>query len=341
MRARAASASAAKTSSCATLGALGRNTVAMERSVEFRGAAAHNFTTDMRFTICNMTAEFGGLNGIFEADEIVADWLAHRRRGYNDTALYFRADDDAPYLAHYPIDLDQPRAAGRQTLLARQRLRCDASWPASRSMARSSAPAPPPRRSWRWPALVLEAALAEGAHAQGDARGPPHRRPGRPVDPEEPGETGIWEIYERAGFTVDPPNCSMCLGIASRKAGKGEVWLSSQNRNFENRMGEGSLAWLASAATVAASALDMQRRPTRARCWSAWTATGWTRILQRKRTRALPEITTAEPQMHVEPQQRRRATQAAAAGGTIARGGCSASATRWIPTPSSPASSAT
>ena len=65
---------------------------------------------------------------------------------------------------------------------------------------------------------------------------------------------GLWAIYERAGFTVDPPGCSMCLGIASRKAGKGEIWLSSQNRNFENRMGEGSLAWLASAATVAASA---------------------------------------------------------------------------------------
>src|SRR5204862_4500960 len=51
-----------------TLGALGRNTVAMERSVEYRGAAAHAFSTDMRFTIANMTAEFGGLNGIFEAD---------------------------------------------------------------------------------------------------------------------------------------------------------------------------------------------------------------------------------------------------------------------------------
>src|SRR5262245_4219575 len=88
-----------------TLGALGRNTVAMERSVEYRGEAARGCSTDMRFTICNMTAEFGGLNGIFEADEIVADWLTRRRRGYNGTALYFHADEDAPYLEHYPIDL--------------------------------------------------------------------------------------------------------------------------------------------------------------------------------------------------------------------------------------------
>jgi aconitate hydratase/homoaconitate hydratase len=50
----------------------------------------------------------------------------------------------------------------------------------------------------------------------------------------------------------------MCLGIASDKAGPGENWLSSQNRNFENRMGQGSIAWLASAPTVAASSIDMR-----------------------------------------------------------------------------------
>src|SRR5262249_49995979 len=64
-----------------TLGALGRNTVAMERTVEYRGEVA-SFSTDVRFTIANMTAEFGGLNGIFEADDTVARWLA-ARTGYN------------------------------------------------------------------------------------------------------------------------------------------------------------------------------------------------------------------------------------------------------------------
>src|SRR5258708_7797365 len=90
-----------------TLGALGRNTVAMERSVEFRGDAAHAFTTDMRFTICNMTAEFGGLNGIFDPDEQVATWLTRRRRGSNDVAPHFRPDADSAYAARYPISLDQ------------------------------------------------------------------------------------------------------------------------------------------------------------------------------------------------------------------------------------------
>src|SRR5712692_1647722 len=89
-----------------TLGELGRNTVALERSVEYRGEAVRHFSTDMRFTIANMTAEFGGLNGIFEADEVVAAWLAQRPSD-NTGSLFFRADDDAPYIERHPIDLSQ------------------------------------------------------------------------------------------------------------------------------------------------------------------------------------------------------------------------------------------
>jgi aconitate hydratase/homoaconitate hydratase len=101
-------------------------------------------------------------------------------------------------------------------------------------------------------------------------------------------------VYERAGFRVDPPGCSMCLGVASRKAGPGEKWLSSQNRNFENRMGDGSLAHLASAATVAASAVGMKiedPRPLLARV----DAGRFRRILGERKPRRTPEVQIAEP----------------------------------------------
>src|SRR5689334_15951239 len=91
-----------------TLGELGRNTVAMERTVEYRGAPTKGFSTDVRFTIANMTAEFGGLNGIFEPDEVVAAWIAARDPSYRpppEAAHYHRADEAAPYVARYGIDL--------------------------------------------------------------------------------------------------------------------------------------------------------------------------------------------------------------------------------------------
>ncbi len=282
-----------------TMGALGRNTVAMERTVEFCGTASHHFSTDMRFTICNMTAEFGGLNGIFEADEIVAAWLAQRRRGYNDSALYFRADDDAPYVGRYPIDLASlapqvakpfsPDNVFDVAELAGQPLDgvfIGACTTTEEELAIG--------------ALVLEAALDAGATPTPVENGRRIVVPGDLLIRQNLEKHGLWAIYERAGFTVDPPGCSMCLGIASRKAGHGETWLSSQNRNFENRMGAGSLAWLASAATVAASALDMRltdprqllERVDRERLMT---------ILQRNNSRQAPEITISEPVMTVTP----------------------------------------
>ena len=50
---------------------------------------------------------------------------------------------------------------------------------------------------------------------------------------------GLLDIYERAGFTIGAPGCSYCVGLSADQAGKGEVWLSSQNRNFRDRMGPG------------------------------------------------------------------------------------------------------
>src|SRR5919201_3557855 len=92
-----------------TLGLLGRNTVAMERSVEYCGEGVRQLSTDSRFAIANMTAEFGGLNGIFEADEITAAWLSGRTDEDDPREARplrtFRADPGAPYTQRFEVDL--------------------------------------------------------------------------------------------------------------------------------------------------------------------------------------------------------------------------------------------
>ncbi|ADO72650.1 aconitase family protein [Stigmatella aurantiaca] len=236
-----------------TLGTLGRNTVALERSVEYRGPAVRGFSTDMRFTIANMTAEFGGLNGIFEADEAAARWLS-RRSSDKDEALYFQADPDAPYVARHPIDL---RRMG--PLLARP-FSPDNVMEVSEAAGMALDGCFIGACTTSEEELVLAALVLEQA-LQGRAPLPPSPQklvvPGDLSIAAHLRQAGLWTLYERAGFRIGAPGCSMCLGVASEKARPGEVWLSSQNRNYENRMGPGSLAWLASAATVAASSLPM------------------------------------------------------------------------------------
>jgi aconitate hydratase/homoaconitate hydratase len=247
-----------------TLGTLGRNTVALERSVEYRGPAVRSFSTDMRFTIANMTAEFGGLNGIFEPDGIVAGWLAARSEQTPEElaeARYFRADDDAPYLARYTIDLSQ-----LEPLLAKP-FSPDNVAPVREHIGMPVHGVFIGACTTTEEELVLGGLLLEAALAAGETlRKPEARRLVVPGDLSIQGRlyaAGLWRAYERAGFRIDPPGCSMCLGVASQRAEKGETWLSSQNRNYPNRMGEGSLAYLASAATVAATALGMEVRDPR------------------------------------------------------------------------------
>lgn len=85
-------------------------------------------------------------------------------------------------------------------------------------------------------ALVLEAGLRECVPL---ARGKRHVVPGSLPIVKKLRELGLLEIYEEAGFTRAAPGCSFCIGMGADKAASGETWLSSQNRNFKNRMGKG------------------------------------------------------------------------------------------------------
>ena len=66
---------------------------------------------------------------------------------------------------------------------------------------------------------------------------------------------GLREIFESAGAHFRMPGCSMCLGMNDDKVPAGHRCISTSNRNFIGRQGEGSITHLASPATVAASAV--------------------------------------------------------------------------------------
>src|SRR2546425_774350 len=281
-----------------TLALLGRNTVAMERSVEYRGEGVRQLSTDSRFAIANMTAEFGGLNGIFEADEVTAAWLAGRADVDDPLAVQpmrsFRADADAPYARKFEVDLSQlepqvavpfsPDNVKGVTELAGTELQGLFIGACTTTEEE----------------LVLGALVLEAAGVSRPANDKQIVVPGDLSIQENLRRAGLWTAYERAGFRIDPPGCSMCLAVASRKAGRGEKWLSSQNRNFENRMGDGSLAHLGSAATVAASAQTMKITDPRS-LLARVDEEKFRRILGDRRPRRAPEVRVVEPEIHLAP----------------------------------------
>lgn len=298
-----------------TLGELGRNTVAMERSVEYVGEATRQFTADMRFTICNMTAEFGGLNGIFEADGVMAEWLAGRS-SHKDGARYFRADPEAEYVGRHRIDLDtlEPQVA--------KPFSPDNVHPVSGVAGMQLHGAFIGACTTTEEELVLAGMVLERMLEAGEAPVQTRNRlvvPGDLRIQQRLQDAGLLGVYERAGYRIGPPGCSMCLGVASEKAGHGEAWITSQNRNYQNRMGAGSLAWLASASTVAASSLRLEVADPRP--WLAQVDQDrYHAILGRGPITAPPEVAAAEPEP-VEPP----GAKAAAAAGAQAEAGTVAS----------------
>jgi homoaconitate hydratase len=106
-------------------------------------------------------------------------------------------------------------------------------------------------------ALVLEAGLRMGKIPV--SKGQRRVTPGSLNIIKNLERHGLLNIYKQAGFDVGAPGCSYCVGINDVDvAGEGETWLSSQNRNFRNRMGKGSFGNVTCAAVVAASSFTME-----------------------------------------------------------------------------------
>ncbi len=66
---------------------------------------------------------------------------------------------------------------------------------------------------------------------------------------------GLNLIFEAAGFTIRQPGCSACLAMNDDKIPAGEYCVSTSNRNFEGRQGQGARTILASPLTAAATAI--------------------------------------------------------------------------------------
>ncbi|MCH2231699.1 MAG: 3-isopropylmalate dehydratase large subunit [Crocinitomicaceae bacterium] len=66
---------------------------------------------------------------------------------------------------------------------------------------------------------------------------------------------GLDTIFKDAGFEFREPGCSACLAMNDDKIPSGALCVSTSNRNFEGRQGDGARTILASPITAAASAI--------------------------------------------------------------------------------------
>ncbi len=237
---------------------------ALNAAVEFSGPGVASLSMDARFSISNMSTEWGPLVGWFPVDEVTIQYLrgVHQRLKAQcierfrerDIESWIKAppqpDPDAAYAARIVLDLNQvtPHVSGPDTVQVMQSVT---------TMEENKV-------------AIQKAYLLSCTNSRvEDLEAAARVLRGKKVAPgvkfylgaasawvqQEAEKRGVWQTLLNAGAIPLPPSCGPCIGLGTGLLEKGEVGISATNRNFKGRMGSrDAQCYLASPEVVAASA---------------------------------------------------------------------------------------
>ncbi len=223
-------------------------------SVEFEGETVRAMSVAGRMVLTNMAAEMGAKNAVVLPDEKTLAWLEGRVAGMNRATLRelaeaVRPDEGATYARVLEYDVSElaPQVAKPHTV--------DNVVPVTEVVGRHIDQALIGTcTNGRLEDLEIAAAILRGRHIASHVRLlilPASRE----VLLAAMARGYIADLVA-AGATLLNPGCGPCLGAHQGCMAPAEVTISTANRNFKGRMGsKGAFIYLASPATVAASAL--------------------------------------------------------------------------------------
>lgn len=216
------------------------------KSMEFTGDGLRYLNMDARLTMANMAIEAGGKNGIFEVDEITAEYLKGRSK--REPKVY-AADEDAEYDEIYTINLSELKPTvsfphlpdNTRTIDEVGDIKIDQVVIGSCTNGNISD-------------MGTTAEILKDRQVDRDVRC--IIIPGTQNIYKECIQRGWAEIFIDAGAVFSMPTCGPCLGGHMGILAAGERAVSTTNRNFVGRMGHvESEVYLASPAVAAASAV--------------------------------------------------------------------------------------
>lgn len=248
-----------------TLCGLYNHDEALNAAVEFTGPGVASLSMDARFTISNMSTEWGPLVGWFPCDQVTLDYL---RRVHDELAKQgmerFTEEDlqrwrtqpalpdaGAAYAARISLNLDEitPHVSGPDTVQVMA------------SLAEIEQKQVAIQKAYLLSCVNsrLEDLEAAARVVKGKKVAPGVKfylgAASRWVQ-EEAERRGAWQALLEAGAIPLPAGCGPCIGLGVGLLEAGEVGISATNRNFKGRMGSrDARCYLASPEVVAASAV--------------------------------------------------------------------------------------
>ena len=217
------------------------------KALEFVGETIEKMSMSDRFTLSNMAVEAGAKTGLIASDETTRAFLESRGRA--DKFREIAPDENAVYEEVIEIDAStlEPMVSAPHTV-------DNTSTAAGLAGTKIDQVFIGTCTNGRIEDLAIAAKILEGKQRHPDTR--------LIVVPASKDvyldaiAAGYIETFIKAGAAVMAPGCGPCVGVHQGILGDGEACLSTQNRNFQGRMGntEG-LIYLSSPATAAVSAI--------------------------------------------------------------------------------------
>jgi len=215
-------------------------------SIEFGGDLSA-LSMDGRFTVANMAIEAGAKFGVFEGDEITADWIG---TGSYDRNVFIFPDDEAKYFDRFSVNLSEiePLVALPHRVDTVSRISDIGKVKVNQVFIGTCT-------NGRLEDLKVSASILKDKKVARGVRliiGPASRK----ILLDAIKAEYISDLLE-AGASVLPPGCGPCVGTHAGIPSDEEVVLSTANRNFKGRMGNSkAMIYLSSPATAAASAIS-------------------------------------------------------------------------------------
>jgi 3-isopropylmalate/(R)-2-methylmalate dehydratase large subunit len=217
------------------------------QALEFAGSGLADLDLEDRLVLSNLTVEMGAKNGIFPADDRTLEYLRGRAPGPFSGV---EPDADAHYVREIAIAVDE---LAPQVALPHQ---------ADRSVAIAEAAGTAVQMVYLGTCTGGRVRDFRQARDVLKAGGGPARGVQLVVTPasravlEELARDGTLADFIAMGAVVQTPGCGSCCGTCGAIPGDGVNVISTANRNFKGRMGNGSATiYLASPAACAAAAV--------------------------------------------------------------------------------------
>ena len=216
------------------------------KAIEFEGDTVSFLSLDARFTITNMTIEFGAKCSFMPIDKKVLDFLKKINVKKFNVII---PDKDAQYKEIFEFDVSKlspyvakPHSVDNGSVIEEvEGTKINEAFIGTCTNGRLED-------------LKIAAKILKNKKVHPDVKllvAPASRKIFN-----EALKSGIIKIIIEAGGIILPPGCGPCVGTHQGVPADGEVVLSTANRNFKGRMGNpNSFIYLASPATVAISAV--------------------------------------------------------------------------------------